>query len=346
MYTDFVFVEFLRQDGVLDTFLFRSGDSDTWPSSLVLDHLTDIHPAFKPNGAFDVGPIRIYEDVEHCLISRIRSVLSPDRFTVLSDGKLNLSLEHHNLPVGEAYSHRGYYCLLLPRGYSLVELHIRDPYHSSKEFQRHVTWDRTNSRHSILVELRSRRGGFSLRVNAELIPSMGEDRFRRTNAVVHDSLDSIGPSGWKLAKALQGSEAQNNGVFLSHSHHDRRFSRQLTDDLYHEGFPVWLDEAELQVGDSLVGAVQSAIDASRFLVPVISQNSVVSRWCQEELHQALAGQFRDGRIRVLPVVLDDCEIPGFLREKVYANFMGWATEREAYWRGLKALVSALSKDNL
>jgi hypothetical protein len=43
------------------------------------------------------------------------------------------------------------------------------------------------------------------------------------------------------------------------------------------------------------------------------------------------------RVLVLPVLVDDCDIPVFLREKLYADFRG------KFDIGLKALVEAVSK---
>jgi hypothetical protein len=86
------------------------------------------------------------------------------------------------------------------------------------------------------------------------------------------------------------------------------------------GLKVWLDDAEIRVGDSLIQKIESGILEARYLVAVLSAASVQSRWCQEELRMALVGQIGGERITVLPVVASECVIPGFLREKKYADF--------------------------
>ncbi len=48
-------------------------------------------------------------------------------------------------------------------------------------------------------------------------------------------------------------------VFLSHNHNDKPFARQLADRLSGHGVRVWLDEAEMHVGDSLFSKIESAI---------------------------------------------------------------------------------------
>ena len=41
-------------------------------------------------------------------------------------------------------------------------------------------------------------------------------------------------------------------IFLSHSHVDKPFVRRLASDLIDSGVKVWLDEAEILIGDSLI----------------------------------------------------------------------------------------------
>ena len=67
-------------------------------------------------------------------------------------------------------------------------------------------------------------------------------------------------------------------IFLSHNYRDKPFVRTLAQDLTAMGVKVWVDEAELRVGDSLVTRISSAIDEMRYLGVVLSPHSVDSRW--------------------------------------------------------------------
>jgi hypothetical protein len=42
-----------------------------------------------------------------------------------------------------------------------------------------------------------------------------------------------------------------SSIFLSHNNKDKIFTRKLARDLKYAGIKVWLDEAELKIGDSL-----------------------------------------------------------------------------------------------
>lgn len=64
-----------------------------------------------------------------------------------------------------------------------------------------------------------------------------------------------------------------SSIFLSHSSNDKPFVRKLAADLRRAGFYVWVDEAEIKVGDSLIEKIEDGIDNTDFLGVVISQNS-------------------------------------------------------------------------
>ena len=126
-------------------------------------------------------------------------------------------------------------------------------------------------------------------------------------------------------------------IFLSHNYRDKPFVRALAQDLRAVGVKVWLDEAELKIGDSIITSISSAIDEMRFLGIVLSPHSVESRWVREELNQALANQLSRSEVAVLPILIADCIIPGFLRDKLYADFR----DPDSYDRSLRALMQAV-----
>jgi hypothetical protein len=111
-----------------------------------------------------------------------------------------------------------------------------------------------------------------------------------------------------------------SSLFVAHSSLDKPFARRLTRDLQSLGVKVWLDEAELLIGDSLIAKIQSAITDMEYLAAVLSVNSVQSPWVQKELEVALSMELSRQEVKVLPIVIDDCLIPPFLIGKVYADF--------------------------
>lgn len=126
-------------------------------------------------------------------------------------------------------------------------------------------------------------------------------------------------------------------IFISYSHADAAFVDKLATNLVKRNAHIWVDTWELNVGDSILNKVQQAIQDSSALLVVLSTASVASEWCKKELSAGLMRELDEKRVIVLPVLLEDCEIPIFLREKMYADF------RTNFDTGLKALIGAVSR---
>ncbi|MGD0339521.1 MAG: toll/interleukin-1 receptor domain-containing protein [Bacteroidota bacterium] len=128
---------------------------------------------------------------------------------------------------------------------------------------------------------------------------------------------------------------QSARIFLSHSSKDNDFVRRLANDLKSKGVPVWFDEWELKVGDSLNERIGAGIKESAWLAVILSKNSVESAWVKKELNAALETELEKKQVFVLPIVIENCEIPVFLRDKMFADF------RRSYEYGLSALLKRL-----
>ncbi|MCG3127089.1 MAG: hypothetical protein CHACPFDD_01947 [Phycisphaerae bacterium] len=126
-------------------------------------------------------------------------------------------------------------------------------------------------------------------------------------------------------------------VFLSHSHKDKPFARRLADDLRRHGHVVWIDEGEIQVGDSLTEKIRDGIDRVDFVIAVISEHSVSSSWVRKELDLASNREMEAGRVIVLPALLGDVKLPGLLLGKRYADFR----DETRYDEALDALLKPL-----
>jgi hypothetical protein len=109
-------------------------------------------------------------------------------------------------------------------------------------------------------------------------------------------------------------------VFISHSHQDKVFVDRLASQLVLHRTYVWLDRWEIKVGDSLLGKVQEGIKSASALLIVLSKASVASEWCKKELNAGLMCELEEKRVVVLPIFLEDCEMPVFLKDKKYADF--------------------------
>jgi hypothetical protein len=125
---------------------------------------------------------------------------------------------------------------------------------------------------------------------------------------------------WVTAMALYSLRTSTlPSVFLSHSSRDKQFVRALGTYLKSRGIRVWIDEAELGIGDSLIMKLSEAIEHMDFVVAVISSSSVNSNWVKFELEQAMTEQVKSGDLTVLPVLKESCDVPKFLNGKVFAD---------------------------
>lgn len=110
-----------------------------------------------------------------------------------------------------------------------------------------------------------------------------------------------------------------SAIFLSHSSVDKPFARRLASALRQHGHHVWLDEAEIKIGDSLIEKIRTGIDMTDYVIALLSTASVASPWVKRELEIALNQEINGRTVKVLPVILDEVTVPSFLAEKKYAD---------------------------
>ena len=109
-------------------------------------------------------------------------------------------------------------------------------------------------------------------------------------------------------------------VFLSHSHADKVFARKLATDLRKAGHGVWIDEAEINIGDSLIEKIREGLDQVEYVAAILSSASINSPWVTRELDIASNREIDEKRVIVLPLLVEKVELPGFLKGKFYGDF--------------------------
>lgn len=126
-------------------------------------------------------------------------------------------------------------------------------------------------------------------------------------------------------------------VFISYSSDDADFVDRLSTKLIKNNIKVWKDKWKISIGDSLINKILDGIEGASYLCVVISNNSLRSEWVGTEIKAALSKE-KDGKhIIILPILLEDCEIPLLLKDKLYVDF------REDFDAGFKKILSVVSK---
>jgi hypothetical protein len=129
-----------------------------------------------------------------------------------------------------------------------------------------------------------------------------------------------------------------HGIFLSHTSADKPFVRQLRKDLIAGGVSrVWIDEAEIEIGDSLIAKIEEGLRETRYIGVVLSKKSITAPWVKRELESAITREIAGGDVVVLPLLYEKCDLPPFLAGKLYADF----TDSAKYDEELSKLIRRL-----
>lgn len=131
-------------------------------------------------------------------------------------------------------------------------------------------------------------------------------------------------------------------VFISHSYQDKKFVNQLTIRLTSDGIQVWTDEKELAIGDNIAEKINDAIGKTDYFIVVLSRNSVNSKWVNFELSATRLNEISQEKNIILPVLIEDCEIPYSLKDRFYSDFR--LSFEDGYSRLLKALKTQSTKN--
>ena len=113
-------------------------------------------------------------------------------------------------------------------------------------------------------------------------------------------------------------------VFLCHASQDKPAVRELYKKLYAEDWiQPWLDEEELLPGQDWNLEIEKAVEASDAVIVCVSHVSVAKEgYVQKELRQVLdiALNKLEGAIFIIPVRLDECELPRSIRDRQGLDF--------------------------
>ena len=125
-------------------------------------------------------------------------------------------------------------------------------------------------------------------------------------------------------------------VFLCHSKADKSTVRDLYHRLRNDEIEAWLDEEDLVAGQDWELEISRAVRAADVVVVCLSKDSVTKAgFIQKEIKLALdvADTQPEGIIFLIPLKLEECEIPERLRRWQWVNLF----EEQGYARLVEAL---------
>lgn len=124
-------------------------------------------------------------------------------------------------------------------------------------------------------------------------------------------------------------------IFISHSSRDKAAASNLAATLNFCAIDVWLDDWELEVGQSLTDEIAKAMDDSRFIAILITENYNKTVWTKTEYKKALAREQKENKTVMLPLIVGEAQIPDFLEDKIYIDL------RTEYFSGITKLVGMI-----
>jgi hypothetical protein len=122
-------------------------------------------------------------------------------------------------------------------------------------------------------------------------------------------------------------------IFLSYSRDDSEFAQNLAVKLREAGATLWIDQLDIAAGARWDIEVGKALETSECLLVILSQTSVESNNVLDEVSYAL-----DSNRRVVPIVIDDCNIPFRLRRLQYVDFS------KNFDNAFERLISSLNEE--
>ena len=173
----------------------------------------------------------------------------------------------------------------------------------------------------------------------------GTDLLAEVTTVVNEALGQGVPEA-SLISAIRGSVSVLLGtmpkreptVFLSYAHADSALVQRVADRLAAAGIRVWHDTMLLP-GTEWMQEIERELSAANFVVFFISPHSVNSEYVMHELQVALHRQVSgEGGAVILPVILEDADVPPLLRQYSWLDLRGGNVEN-----GVAELVGSIRR---
>lgn len=132
-------------------------------------------------------------------------------------------------------------------------------------------------------------------------------------------------------------------TFLSHAHADKAVVDRLHDWLSKAGLKVWYDAVHLGAGAKISTELGRAMAQCRSALVVMSCVSVDSGWVEDEWNLATVecNAKATRQFRVIPIRIEDCEVPSFLKATKWVDMVGRMDKISAWAEVLDAIAGVV-----
>nr|WP_286180345.1 MULTISPECIES: reverse transcriptase domain-containing protein [unclassified Enterobacter] len=109
-------------------------------------------------------------------------------------------------------------------------------------------------------------------------------------------------------------ETETYDVFICHASEDKDdIAIPIFNSLEEKGINTFIDHVAIFWGDSLLTKINSALAKSKYVIAILSANSVAKAWPIKELNSVLSREIKDSKIKLLTLMKDGDE------EKVFSE---------------------------
>jgi hypothetical protein len=117
-----------------------------------------------------------------------------------------------------------------------------------------------------------------------------------------------------IGEANMAADKQRR-AFISYSRTNKEFAIKLTKGLRSAGYPVWFDLMDIPTGSRWDDEVEKALRECSIFMIILTPASIASNNVKDEIGYAI-----DHGKRILPVLLENCDVPLRLRRFQYVDF--------------------------
>jgi uncharacterized protein YjbI with pentapeptide repeats len=184
--------------------------------------------------------------------------------------------------------------------------------------------------------------------------ALGVDTIYRSKGKIPESFllgAGIPDNFIEYMSSLTGTAFDYYSCFISYSSIDNDFANRLYADLQNEGVRCWFAPEDLKIGDKIRQTIDQSIRIHDKLLLILSENSINSEWCEDEVEAA----YEEERIRkttvLFPLRIDDAVMDTnhawaakLRRSRNIGDFTNWKNHDE-YQKAFERLLKDLKAES-
>ena len=144
-----------------------------------------------------------------------------------------------------------------------------------------------------------------------------------------------------ISESVKNAHNLMTQVFLSHAEEDSNFTQTISQNLMLEGFTIWTNHTDISSGEKFQDAIKRGIEEADNVVYVMSNNSLKSPYCQQELAHALTYYKRIIPLLIEPIEMDS--VPEQIRSLQFINLINYQ-QQFIYQKGVGELIKILHQE--